>query len=191
MASVANTVPATANQKRLVAEAFTTLPVLPNVFPYNELLISGKLNVGSYGVKTRGWPMCVWKYRGPVLLYTSTKTHQIAADAHGLDSEVFPRQVIVGVGKLVEIRNLTRGEKKQMYLNFNNWGEKEYRSFLRAERAGRWVDHISPFYAGLFFKNLKRFKKPIPFTWKKGAITLNHAPLSLVVKALKEVGYQV
>src|SRR3989344_5912337 len=105
MASVAVRGSATESDKRRAAEAFTTLPVLPNSFPYNELLLTGKLRVGEHeGVKTRGWPMCVWKYRGPVLLYTSTSTHKLAAEAHGLNTDDFPRRVIVGVGQLVDIR---------------------------------------------------------------------------------------
>ncbi len=174
-----------------ISQIATTLPVLPNSFPYNELLLTGKLRVGEHeGVKTRGWPMCVWKYRGPVLLYTSTSTHGLSAEAHNLNPNDFPRQVIVGVGQLVDICDLNRSQKKQMYMNFNNWDERQYRRIMRMVDFKR-PSHIEPLYAGLFFQNLKKFKKSIPFAWKKGAVTLNHAPLSLIAKALKEVGYKI
>ena len=187
MARTANTIPATANQRRRVAEAFTTFPVFPNAAPYNELLLSGKLRVGLYeGVKTRSWE---WDHRGPVLFYTSGRTHLPVARAYDLVPSELPRKAIVGVGELFEVRALTADEEIQMYRNFNNWTLADYRKFCRQ---GWWeADYVEPIWCGFFFRNLRRFRNPIKFHWPPGPVRLNHAPLSLVAKSLKEVGYEI
>src|SRR5258708_2131734 len=87
-----------------VRRHFKMLPVLPNSFPYNEMLFQGILKLGEFGVKTRSWN---WHHRGLVLLYTSTSTHKVPAQAYGLDPKKYPRCVIVGVGELVNVRDLT------------------------------------------------------------------------------------
>jgi hypothetical protein len=177
----------TVSQQRRLEQAFQsrrTLPVLPNRYPYNEFLLTGKLKTGEYaGLKTRSW---AWSYRGPVLLYTSTSADREPCEAYGLNHRDFQAGVIVGVGNLVEVRELTKDEEKDFFCGMNNMNRRQMDAALR--KGGTFV---FPFCNGLFFQNLKRFKKPIEFAWKKGAVTLNHAPLSLVAKSLKEVGYEV
>ena len=49
-----------------------TMPVFPNWFPYNDMMLDGHMKVGKWaGVKTRSWE---WNYRGLVLLYNSGRT---------------------------------------------------------------------------------------------------------------------
>jgi|GEM_PF-2101746 len=161
-----------------------TLPVFPNVFPYNEFLLNGTLRLGRFGVKTRSWDW--WKYRGPVLLYTSSKNHWPAANAYDMNPADFPHRAIVGVGKLVNIRLLTGKEKDRITMQFNNWNRGQLQAMQRGDVFEQW---IAPFEFGFFFENLRRFKAPVPFNWPPGPVQLNKAPLSLVAKSLKEVGY--
>ncbi len=98
-------------------QAFKTLPLLPNSFPFNEMMFRGILKLGNRIVKTRNWH---WKYRGFVLLYTSTGRAMVSARAYGLDPKEFPSRAIVGVAELVEVRPLTRGEKRKLLCQFNN-----------------------------------------------------------------------
>lgn len=148
-----------------------TIPAFPNWFPYNELLLSGKLSA-----KTRNWH---WNHTGLTLLYTSTSTDDAVVDAHGLQvqARTSPRMVLVGVGELLPVRPLTKQEKRQIYREFRNnkrvtWGPGT--GYYRYE-----------------FKNLKRFKKPVPFKPPKGAISVFHVPVSTVSKALQEVGIEL
>jgi hypothetical protein len=141
-----------------------TIPAFPNSFPYNELLFSNKLSA-----KTRTWR---WGHTGLTLLYTSTSTaHEVAA-AHGLDSKNTLRGVLVGVGELLPVRELTEAEAKQI--------EKEFANNKRTVcvEAGPWLYK---------FKNLRRFKKPVPFKPPRGAVRLFHVPISVVAQALKEI----
>lgn len=145
-----------------------TIPVLPNSFPYNELLLSGKLSA-----KTREWR---WKHAGLTLLYTSQSIEPEVADAHKLNLNDFPRGVIVGIGELLPVRENTADEMMQIENEFAN-GDDE----LLAQ-------------AGLYryeFKNLKRFPVPIPFNWPRGAIRMCNAPISLVAPALKQLGIKL
>jgi hypothetical protein len=160
-----------------------TMPALPNVFPYNEMLFQGILKLNGRGVKTRSWS---WGYRGLILFYTSLcRYHRIPAEAYGLNPTDFPRGAIVGVGNLVNVRKLTKREKFRLLLQFNNATPKE------AEEFGQFTGpaYVGPFDIGFFFKGLKRFKRPVPFTPKKGAIRTFRVPISVVAKALKEVGF--
>src|SRR3989344_6057871 len=89
-----------------------TIPAFPNSFPYNELLLYGKLSA-----KTRTWR---WGHTGLTLLYTSTSTAHDVARAHGLDPKGTPRGVLVGVGELVSVRELTGVEAAQIEREFDN-----------------------------------------------------------------------
>ncbi len=142
-----------------------TIPAFPNSFPYNELLFRGKLSA-----KTRTWR---WNHTGLTLLYTSTSTARDVAEAHGLDPKSAPRSVLVGIGELVPVRELTSAEADQIEKEFAN-GRPDI--FIGA---GRYRYE---------FKNLKRFKKPVPFKPPQGAVRLFNVPVFLVAKALKEVG---
>lgn len=148
-----------------------TIPAFPNWFPYNELLLSGKLSA-----KTRDWR---WKHVGLTLLYTSTNTDDAVVDAYGLQAQVktSPRMVLVGVGELLPVRPLTRRERRQIYREFRNnkrvsWGPGT--GCYRYE-----------------FKSLKRFREPIPFKPPHGAVRTFRVPVSTVKQALKEVGIEL
>lgn len=171
----------TENQAWRIRRHFTTLPVLPNSFPYNEMLFRGLLKLGRFGVKTRSWN---WHQRGLVLLYTSTSTHRIPAKAYDLDPKKYPRCVIVGVGELVDVRDLTEAEKKSLLCQFNNATPKQTKTF------GQWGGpaYVAPLGIGFFFRRLKRFKTPVPFKPKQGAVRTFGAPLSLVAGELRRVG---
>ena len=77
-------------QKTLRSEGNGTIPAFPNWFPYNELLLTGKLSA-----KTRTWR---WSHTGLTLLYTSGSTAREVVEAHGLDPKDMPRGVLVGIG---------------------------------------------------------------------------------------------
>lgn len=142
-----------------------TIPALPNWFPYNELLLSGKLSA-----KSRDWQ---WHHTGLVLLYTSTRVDSDVARAHGLDPKAFQKGVLVGVGELLPVRPLTSEERRQILNEFSNGG------------------HSGWFGCGHFryeFTNLKRFAKPVPFTPPQGAVSVLRVPLDLVAEALEEIG---
>lgn len=142
-----------------------TIPAFPNSFPYNELLLTGKLSA-----KTRTWR---WRHTGLTLLYTSTSTARDVARAHGLDPRNTPRGVLVGVGELVPVRELTRAEAQRIEREFDN-----DTGTLRIG-AGAWRYE---------FKNLRRFKQPVPFKPPQGAVRLFNVPASVVIRALKQVG---
>lgn len=149
----------------------TTIPAFPNSFPYNELLLSGKLSA-----KTRTWR---WGHTGLTLLYTSTSTADAVVSAHGLNNESrnSPRMVLVGVGELQPVRELTEKESKQIYREFRN-GKRT-----------SWGPGTGNFRYE--FRNLKRFKNPVPFKPPQGAVRLFNVPVALVADALKEVGVSV
>ena len=145
-----------------------TLPVLPNSFPYNELLLSGKLSA-----KTREWR---WKHTGLTLLYTSQSTEQKVADVHDLDPRDFPRGVIVGIGELLPVRENTAEEMSRIENEFANGNDELF------PQAGPYRYE---------FRNLKRFPKPISFSWPRGAIRMCNVPVSLVAPALKQLGIKL
>ena len=158
-----------------------TLPAIAFVFPYHEMLLRGLLNVDGFGVKTRS---SNWSFRGPILLYTSNgRYHQVPAIAHNLNPNEFPRGVIVGVATLVDVKVLNNYERVKMLQNFNR---VDFETAKHLAEIG--VDYIEPLPFGLFLKNIKRFKKPVSFKPRQGAIGIMRVPLTQVSKALKEVG---
>ena len=163
-------------------ETVETLPALAFVFPYHEMLLRGLLNVDGLGVKTR---RSNWNYRGPVLLYTSHgHYHRVPAEAYHLYPDKFPRGVIVGVGTLIDSRPLTREERIKITSNFNR---------VDPETAGEILfdqhdNYITPLPFGVFFKDIERFKTPVPFKPRPGSITIMRVPIELVAEELKKVG---
>lgn len=173
-------------------------PVFPNWFPYNDMAFDGFLKVGEYAaVKTRNWN---WDYRGPVLFYTSGRTATEVRKAYGYQDDRSRHQIIIGVGDLVEVRNLTSQEAMKMVLNFNNipahtlelmLAEKNYTSHDSAF----WVNNlglVAPLRKGLFFQNMKRFQKSMPFSWPAGPIRpifINPRKVAGLSEQLKLVGY--
>lgn len=159
-----------------------TIPALAFVFPYHEMLIRGLLKVGDYqGVKTR---RSNWNYRGQVLLYTSHGNyHMVPAREYDLNPDKFPRGVIVGVATVMDSRLLTADEELQMLCNFNNITP------AKARDLNVWGgEYIAPLPFGVFLTNIKRFKNPVSFKPRPGAIGIMRVPLTQVAKALKEVG---
>ena len=165
-----------------------TLPALAFVRPYNEMLMLGLLNIDEFGVKTRSRNL---NYKGPVLLYTSNgRPHQIPAQAHGLNLSEVPAGAIVGVATMVDSRELVWEERVKATQNFNNWGRRQAEDNLCIMNLyGKTQDDcILPLTFGVFMKNIKRFKEPVQFKPKHGAIGIMRVPLGQVSKALKEVG---
>lgn len=142
-----------------------TIPAFPNSFPYNELLLTGRLSA-----KTRTWR---WNHTGLTLLYTSTSTAREVAAAHGLSSRNAPRGILVGVGELFPVRELTNEERDQIEEEFDN---------------GTGMVIIGAGTYRYEFRNLKRFKKPVPFKPPRGAVRLFNVPVSVVAKELKKIG---
>ncbi len=140
------------------------LPVFPNWYPYNDMLLDGRLQLGEYGVKTRSYD---WDYRGDVLLYNSGRTAWHCVNNYEYESGRQNHGIIIGVGRLVSVRELKQREEYQMYLNFNNLTRSQARRLVEREgyRAG-----VYPLPFGYFFTDLKRFEKPIQFNWPSGPI---------------------
>lgn len=188
---------ASASDKKRAVGAFSrasaaTIPGFPNAFPYSEMALDGKLKLGSYGVKTR---KRYWSHRGLTLFYSSGSTEKLAAARHGYDPKSGPRRVIVGVGELVDVRELTREEIRTLTGQFNNMSVKTAARFVRIAAAkNAWPaddegnNLILPCRYGYFFRDLRRFETPVPFAWPSGAVTTTHIPVSVVAKALREIG---
>lgn len=136
------------------------LPVFPNWYPYNDMLLDGHLQVGRYHLKTRSYD---WKYRGPVLLYNSGRVAWHCVDAYQYSSIDRPHRHIIGVATLVDVRELTEKESLQMECNFNNLTPKQL-----LKDPG--LAEIFPLHMGYFFARVHRFDKPVPFSWPAGPV---------------------
>ena len=158
------------------------LPVFPNWYPYNEMLLDGHLRVGKYAVKTRSWK---WKYRGLVLLYNSGRVAPQAVKAYRYRYEQNPskHKIIVGIAELAEVRPLSNEEGRKMICNFNNYTMRKtkiWEAVLGLDDDPSWPfwinsqqghEHIiCPFPIGFFFKNAVRFETPVPFNWPAGPV---------------------
>ena len=162
------------------------LPVFPNWFPYNDMLLDGHLRVDRWeGVKTRSWE---WDYRGPVLLYNSLRTAKPAVNAYKYEDGPSNHKMIIGAGELIDVRLLTHEEALQMVCNFNNMPPSQVKKII--QQRGLSVEkndkedvvdsplfnfydfgpYVAPFSTGFFFKNLRRFKEPVSFNWPVGPI---------------------
>lgn len=189
-----------------------TLPVLPNRVPYNEMLFRGLLDINSNGLqlKTRPWN---WRYRGWVLLYNGKRLPAwLPCEGYNIDPETIPQGVLVGVAELVDVRELTPEEKVDLACRFTN--EKISKKTRRRaisnckrslcltdatalqevleKRIRRFYPSVLPARFGFFFRNVRRFRKPIPFQFnrgrKGGQIRLSKARLALVAQELKWLG---
>lgn len=160
-----------------------TIPALAFVIPYHEMLMRELLRVGEFfGVKTRS---SNWNYRGLVLLYTSHgHHHEVPCRAYKFDPEQLHKGVIVGVATLVDSRKLTWQEKICITQNFNKVDPNTAEEML----LGTDGYYITPLPYGVFLQDVKRFKKPIPFKPRPGAIGIMRVSTKLVARALKEVG---
>lgn len=131
---------------------------IPNRYPYNELLLNGKLSA-----KTRTWR---WSHSGLVLLYTSKRSDKSVVDFYGLPVN-HQDGVIVGYGYLKPVRLNTKKEYKQLYKQFGS-------------------GDIYPALCRYEFENLIRFKKPILFKPPWGAVSVFNVPFDLVKHELKK-----
>jgi len=173
--------PSEEDRKRAARAFEATIPAFPNVFPYNELLLDGKLIA-----KTRSW---VWKHRGLTLLYTSSSSHGDVARAHEMNPRLYPRKALVGVGNLVDVRPLTKREKRKLFSQFNNVPNRRAVSNRALQKHGFWESSdVYPLPIGFFFENLRRFKEPVSFDWPSGPVKPIGIPISTVAAALKAVG---
>jgi len=147
------------------------IPVFPNVFPYNELIMTGRLLA-----KTRSWD---YKYRGPILLYTSGRNDSIVCEAYDLKPKDFPHSMVVGRAKLVDVRALTGKERETITRQFNPKAKKKY--------VDDYIKHglytygmVYPLEMGFFFEEVERLPQPVKIKWPRGAVTLCYLPLSEV-----------
>lgn len=143
------------------------IPVFPNLFPYNELLLRGKLMC-----KSRNW---AWNYRGPILLYTSSRNEKSVCEAYGLDPKLFPHKQIVGRATLVDVRKLTRIEKNILTHQFNPDAKKECLEAYVSYGLG-WWGAILPGDIGFFFEDVERLEEPASIDWPQGAVNLCYLP---------------
>ncbi|MEA3249888.1 MAG: hypothetical protein U9Q03_06090 [Patescibacteria group bacterium] len=156
-----------------------TVPAFPNRYPYNELLLDGKLLA-----KTRIWR---WKHRGLTLLYTSSRADHEVVLAHGLELTGFTKGIIVGCADLVDVRELTMGERVELFRAFNNIKSKSVaRRRMRTDGNSIW-----PFPIGFFFEDLCRFDEPIPFKPPRGAMRTFRVPIELVAEQLQKLGHGI
>ena len=175
---------------------FTKIPAFPNAFPYNELLLDGKLIC-----KTRNW---VWNHRGLTLLYTSTRAEGPVASAHGFDIKGRAKKILVGVGNLVDVRALKKPELLKLLGQFNNLSPAQVRKRFDVVRLARKPDcfaiddktwdggdfrpFVAPLDIGFFFEDLKRFKEPVPFNWPTGPVKPIGVDVGVVAEALRAIG---
>ena len=145
------------------------IPVFPNVFPYNELLMTGQLLA-----KTRSW---VFKYRGPILLYTSGRNESIICESYGLDPKLFPHSMVVGRANLVDVRPITMAERKIITRQFNPGATKRQISdYLKYGLLD--FEMIGALDIGFFFEDIERLPQPVKIKWPRGAVTLCYLPIS-------------
>lgn len=136
------------------------LPVFPNWFPFNDMLLDGHLQVGDFGVKTRSYD---WKYRGPVLLYNSGRTAYHCVQAYKYVNGPEHHGFIVGACQLVDVRPLTEKEHLKMQCNFNNLT-------VRQVKTEPWKVLVGPYPFGYFFTDIKRLREPVAFSWPAGPV---------------------
>ncbi len=136
------------------------LPVFPNWYPYNDMLLDGHLQVGAHGVKTRSYD---WKYRGPVLLYNSGRTAHYCVHAYGYPKKAEHRGCVIGVANLEDVRLLTDREWRKMERNFKNLTARQWRD--QPEKV-----EVYPYSFGYFFSDIRRFENPVSFKWPAGPV---------------------
>lgn len=203
---------ATRRQTERAVEAFRQtqrLQVIPYLFPWYELLLSGKLTIkaanGEFlAVKTGLWPR---KHRGWTLFYHSkSRIADMVAARHKLNPRDYTLGVLVGVGWLEDSRVMTPEERYALALKFNAYSEGKYRKYWKDRKIdvrnfdvetklefepSDWV--AKPYPVGNFYlpATLKKFKNPIPIKYPSGAVTGTHLIVTPdIQRALKEVGVE-
>jgi len=138
-----------------------TVPVFANRAPWNELVLRGKRRVKTLSFN--------WKYRGPILLYTSSnRMDDWGAYEYKLRMKMadIPKGVIVGYATVVDVVPQFEFEHYEVYQKFYD------KDPVLVGTLGQ--SHV------VIIRNPKRFKKPIPYTPPQGAIRISHAPAALL-----------
>ncbi len=146
--------------------------------PFCTLLAQKKLHVGRFFVKTKPAGFR-WHYRGSVYLRESQKVQlycRVVAERHGLKYDTLPRNAIVGVGNLVDVRPLSESEKEELVCCYNN---VEHPADIN------WEPYCVPLPFGLFFDNVTLFERPLPYTSPPGAVNQFRIPLKNLPKAFR------
>lgn len=137
--------------------ATKTIPVFANRAPWNELVLRKKRQVKSLGFN--------WKYRGPILLYTSSNRVDdwglFEYKVRGLKMADIPKGCIVGYATVVNV------------LPEHEFDSDAYQKFYDKDPV--LVGSLGQSHV-VIIENPKRFKTPIPFTPKKGTIRISNAP---------------
>jgi hypothetical protein len=139
----------------------TTIPVIANRAPWNELVLRGRRKVKTLSFN--------WKHRGPILLYTSSNRVDWWAEAdypmlRNIPNSTIPKGVIVGYATVKDVVPTS-----------------ELPAGFRAKDPG--LTHtLGQSYVAIVTK-VKRFKRPIPFKPPKGAIRIFRAPASFLRRA--------
>jgi len=131
-----------------------TVPVFINRAPWNELVLRGRRHV-----KTLSFP---WKYRGPILLYTSKDRE----DAEGWDIYGLPQEArvlkgaIVGTAVVTNVVPPVRAPDEWYIEDPHLLGTDGQAYLARVE-------------------NVRRLRKPISWRLKRGVIRIGKAPAGL------------
>ncbi|HBC44554.1 MAG: hypothetical protein UX01_C0013G0007 [Candidatus Collierbacteria bacterium GW2011_GWB2_45_17] len=137
------------------------IPVLPQKFPYNEMLLRGQRQF-----ETRNWS---WSYRGSILLYTSSTNVRSVCQGYGYDPKEYPHQMIVAKAVLTDVRVLTKKEIALAFRQLNpGISNMEVSDYIRY---GIMEDRIFPADLGFFFAELTRIK-PAEVDYPRGAINM-------------------
>jgi hypothetical protein len=148
----------------------TTVPVFANRAPWYELVLRGKRQVKTLGFN--------WKYRGPILLYTSKDRtddwglYEYKAshrDLKSLKMADIPKGCIVGYATVVDVVPQDDFELDAKYQPFYVKDDVLYNSLGQS--------HV------VIIENAKRFKTPVPFTPKKGCVRVFRGPANLLKRA--------
>lgn len=122
---------------------------------------------GQRQFETRNWN---WKYRGLILLYTSSTDVKVVAQAYGYNPNDFPHQMIVGRAVLTNVRELTDKERaralRQLNPGISNIEVGDYIRYGISEE-----NRIYPADFGFFFKDLFRIG-PKKVSYPRGAINM-------------------
>jgi hypothetical protein len=148
-----------------------TVPVFANRAPWNELVLRGKRQVKTLSFN--------WKYRGPILLYTSSYRtddwglYEYQSSHRGLRSlkmADIPKGCIVGYATVVNV-------VPQDDFEF----DPQYQGFYAKDpvlEGSLGQSHV------VIIENPVRFKTPLPFKPPQGAIRTFRAPASLLKRAI-------
>ncbi len=134
-----------------------TVPVFANRAPWNELVLRGKRQVKTLSFN--------WKYRGPILLYTSSnRTDEWGLyeyKVRGLRMEDIPTGKIVGYATVVDVVPTFEFEHYDKYQKFY-------------DKDPALVGTLGQSHV-VIIKNPKRFKKPFAHTPPQGTVRISRA----------------